>query len=136
MKFGHIYSSGKENYDMWLTNVCYAAMRFNAKLYWYGIIHVDISVWLIGRQVKCVTAQFSTLSVTSFDWPLRIRIENPIAYKKKKEEGKDPDQVSYLIQNTIRESDKNTRKHNTQESQEVSPFPASYHKAAGTDKTT
>ena len=30
----------------------------------------------------------------------------------------------------IWESDKNTRKHNTQESQEVNPFPAGDHKAA------
>ena len=37
---------------------------------------------------------------------------------------KDP----YLTWNTIWESDRNTRKHNTQESQEVSPFPAGDHK--------
>ena len=36
-------------------------------------------------------------------------------------------QVPYLIQNTSWESDKNTRKHNTQE---ASPFPAGDHKAA------
>ena len=39
-------------------------------------------------------------------------------------------QVPYMTQNTRWESDKNTRKHNTQESQEVSPFPAKDHKAA------
>ena len=39
-------------------------------------------------------------------------------------------QVPHLTWDTIWESDKNTRKHNTQESQEVSPFRAGDHKAA------
>ena len=39
-------------------------------------------------------------------------------------------QISHLTQDTIWESDKNTRKHLIQESQEVSPFPASDHKVA------
>ena len=39
-------------------------------------------------------------------------------------------QVQHLTRDTIWESDKNTRKHHTQESQEVSPFPAGDHKAA------
>ena len=39
-------------------------------------------------------------------------------------------QVLYLAQNTIWESNTNTRKHNMQESHEVSPFPAGDHKAA------
>ena len=43
-------------------------------------------------------------------------------------------QVPYLTQNTIRESDKNTRKYNIQESQEVSPFTAGDHKAARNSK--
>ena len=34
------------------------------------------------------------------------------------------------VDNQVRESDKNTRKHNTQESKEVSPFQAGDHKAA------
>ena len=34
-------------------------------------------------------------------------------------------QVPQLTQDTIQESDKHRRKHNSQESQEVSPFPAS-----------
>ena len=38
-------------------------------------------------------------------------------------------QVSHLTQDTIWESDKNTRIHHTQESQ-ISPFPACDHKAA------
>ena len=37
--------------------------------------------------------------------------------------------VAHLAPDTIWESDKNTRKHNTQESQEASPFPADDHKA-------
>ena len=52
---------------------------------------------------------------------------------KIKEEGKDKNQnnqVPHLIQDTVWESDKNTREHHTQESQEVSPFPAGDHKAA------
>ena len=40
-------------------------------------------------------------------------------------------QVPHLTRDTAwLESDKNTRKHHTQESQEVSPFQASDHKAA------
>ena len=39
-------------------------------------------------------------------------------------------QVPYLTQDTIWESDKNTRKHHILESQKVSPFPAGDHKAA------
>ena len=38
-------------------------------------------------------------------------------------------QVPHLAQDTTWESDKQTRKHHTQESQEVSPFPAGDHKA-------
>ena len=38
-------------------------------------------------------------------------------------------QVSRLTRDTIWENDKNTRKHHTQESQEVMPFLADYHKA-------
>ena len=39
-------------------------------------------------------------------------------------------QVPHLTQDTTWESDKNTIKHNIQESQEVSPFPAGDHEAA------
>ena len=39
-------------------------------------------------------------------------------------------QVPHLTRDTIWEGDKNTRKHHTNESQEVSPFPAGDHKAA------
>ena len=39
-------------------------------------------------------------------------------------------QVLHLTQDTIWVSDKNTRKHHIQESQEVIPFPAGDHKAA------
>ena len=39
-------------------------------------------------------------------------------------------QVPHLTQDTVWESDKNTRKHHKQESQEVSPFPTGDHKAA------
>ena len=39
-------------------------------------------------------------------------------------------QVPHRTQYTTWESDNNTRKHNTQESQEISPFPAGDHKAA------
>ena len=38
-------------------------------------------------------------------------------------------EVPYLNRNTIWKSDRNTRKHNTQMSQEVSPFSACDHKA-------
>ena len=43
-------------------------------------------------------------------------------------------QVPHLTRDTVRESDKNTRKHHTQESQEVSPFLASDRKAARNGK--
>ena len=39
-------------------------------------------------------------------------------------------QITHLTQDTIWESDTNTRKHRIQESQEVSPFSAGDHKAA------
>ena len=39
-------------------------------------------------------------------------------------------QVPHLTKDITRESDKNTIKHHTQESKEVSPFPAGDHKAA------
>ena len=39
-------------------------------------------------------------------------------------------QVPYLTQYITWDSDKNTRKHHIQDSQEVSPFPAGDHKAA------
>ena len=45
-----------------------------------------------------------------------------------KKEGKDKESIQ--SRDTIEESDKNTRKHTTQDSQEVSPFPAGDHKAA------
>ena len=40
------------------------------------------------------------------------------------------DTIKYLTQDTVWESDKNTRKHHTQESKEVNLFPAGDHKAA------
>ena len=40
------------------------------------------------------------------------------------------DQVPHMTQDTVLESDKNTKKHQIQESQEVSPFPAGDYKAA------
>ena len=43
-------------------------------------------------------------------------------------------QVLHLTQETTWESGKNTRKHHTQESQEVSPFPAVDHKARQHDR--
>ena len=39
-------------------------------------------------------------------------------------------QIPHLTPDTIGESDKNLRKHHTQESREVGPFPADDHKAA------
>ena len=39
-------------------------------------------------------------------------------------------QVPHLTQDSTWESDKNTRKHHTQKSLDVSPFPAGDHKAA------
>ena len=62
--------------------------------------------------------------------------------KEKKKQRSEIDTIKYHIrdtQDTTWESDKNTRKHHTQENQEVSPFQAGDHKAArnkqGTDKT-
>ena len=54
-------------------------------------------------------------------------------HNKSKEEGKDQESIqssTYLTPYTIWISGKNTRKHHTQENQEVSPFPAGDHKAA------
>ena len=52
---------------------------------------------------------------------------------KSKEEGKYQESIqssTALTQDTVRESDKTTRKHQIQESQEASPFPSGDHKAA------
>ena len=45
-------------------------------------------------------------------------------FRESKEEGKDQkySQVPKLTQDTTRESEKNTRKHHTQESQKANPF--------------
>ena len=43
-------------------------------------------------------------------------------------------QIPHLTQDPTWENSKNTQKHYTQETQEVNPFPASDHKAGGTDK--
>ena len=50
--------------------------------------------------------------------------------KKKAKIGNKYNQVPHLTQGTIWESYQKPRKHHTQESQEVSPFPAGDHKAA------
>ena len=55
-----------------------------------------------------------------------------IAVVKSKEEGKHLELIQsapYLTRDIIRESDKAIRKHNTQESQEVGPFPLGDHNA-------
>ena len=44
--------------------------------------------------------------------------------------GNDLNQVPHLTQYTVLESDKYTRKHHIQESQDLSPFPAGENKAA------
>ena len=52
---------------------------------------------------------------------------------KSKDEGKDQESIrssTTPTRDTILEGDKNTRKHHTQESQAVCPFPAGDHKAA------
>ena len=52
---------------------------------------------------------------------------------RKSKEGTDQEsynQLPHLIQDTIWETNKNTRKHHTQERQEVSPLPAADRKAA------
>ena len=52
-------------------------------------------------------------------------------YQSKEEKiGNLYNQVTHLTQDTTWESNKNTIKHNIQESQEASPFPAGDHKAA------
>ena len=54
-------------------------------------------------------------------------------YKSKEEKAKIRaryNQVPHLTQDTTWESDKNTRKHHIQESQDISPFQAGDHKAA------
>ena len=53
-----------------------------------------------------------------------------IKVRKKAEIMNQYNQVPHLTQDAIWESDKNTRKHQIQRTQEGSPFPASDHKAA------
>ena len=58
------------------------------------------------------------------------RPNKSIKVRKKAKIRNEYNQVPHLTQDTTWESDKNTRKHLIQESQEVSPFPAGDHKAA------
>ena len=58
-------------------------------------------------------------------WQILVKVK-----KKKAMIRKRYNQVPHLTRDTIWESDQNTRNHHTQESQEVSPFPAGDHKAA------
>ena len=52
-----------------------------------------------------------------------------IKVKKKAKIRNQHNQVPHVTRDTTRESDKNSRKHHTQDSQEFSPFPAGVHKA-------
>ena len=58
-------------------------------------------------------------------------IKDPNKVRKKAKIGNWYNQIPHLTQDTIRESDKNTRNHQIQESQEVSPFSEGDHTAAG-----
>ena len=59
---------------------------------------------------------------------LTVRIALLIMYKRKATIRNRYKQEPYLTWNTLRKSDKNTRKHNTQESQQASPAQAGDHK--------
>ena len=58
-----------------------------------------------------------------------MHLESEMPFKVSKE-AKIKNQVPHMTQDTTRESNKRTIKYHTQESQEVSPFPAGDHKAA------
>ena len=70
------------------------------------------------RQVFLRRGPFAVLALSCLKVQRKAKIRNRY------------NQAPLLTRNTIWESDKNTRKHHTQESQEVSPFPAGAHKAA------
>ena len=61
-----------------------------------------------------------------------LAIQNMCCHLQSKEEGNDQESIqsSTLARDIAWESDKNTRKHQKQESQEVSIFPTDDHKAA------
>ena len=65
-------------------------------------------------------------------WPARKSCDVMVIFKVRKQAQirNRYNQASHLTQDTRSESDKNTKKHHIQESQEVSPFPAVDHKAA------
>ena len=76
-----------------------------------------------GRQSKATSSLFLIRMIAKLERTLNTaylmtkhRYPHPKQWKQSREEGKDQD--------TIWERDKNTRKHNMQESQEVSPFPS------------
>ena len=76
-----------------------------------------------GRQRKATSSLFLIRMIAKLERTLNTaylmtkhRYPHPKKWKQSREEGKDQD--------TIWEKDKNTRKHNMQESQEVSPFPS------------
>ena len=80
-----------------------------------GGIDLFFCVKICCPQFNCLCLHFDNLSST---------------VKKKAKRRNLYNQVPHLTKDTIWESGKNTRKHHTQESQEVSPFPAGDHKAA------
>ena len=59
-----------------------------------------------------------------------MHVIDVIKVRKKASIKKRFNQVPHLIKDTVWESDKYTRKHHIQESQEVCPFPVGVHKAA------
>ena len=78
------------------------------------------------KHVNC--KKYETCAFLYFSYFLHFTLRSNTVSKEAKIRNR-YNQVPHLTQNTTRESDKNTIKHHTQESQEVSPFPAGDHKA-------
>ena len=69
--------------------------------------------------------------ITNTAWSIKISQYHRLLKVRKKATIRNQfSHVPHLTQDTEWESDKNTRKHHVQESQEVSPFPTGDHKAA------
>ena len=131
---------------------CRRADFFQNQLFWNilsGIPSECQTDWIWVQSV-CLRYQQRTLGdkelnvsqhfIIFKEWPSILQTRGPstpglltsflFKVKKKGKIRNRYNQVPHLTQDTIWESDKDTRKHHTRESQEVSPFPAGDHKAA------
>ena len=114
-----------------LDSCCWCLLYFCYFPMWYsgsGVVHDCILSW----SLPCfLLLRFQKDHLLSHAY--EICVKRDIYHRKVEKKAKIRNrynQVPYLNLNAIWESDTNTRKHNTQESQYVNPFPVGDHKTA------